>query len=168
MEILIISRNNIEELSLRPFKKATTLICITDFDYTFANLKYEPQYLLQMTFDDVPVGDGFFEEKGRTLSDEEIASFENKYSSITAGRVEQIICFYNSVKDSAEVLICQCEHGQSISAAIVAATKEFESGSGIDIFASDLYYPNKSVYRKVVKYLNKYKIFNFHEYFVYT
>ena len=155
------SRKDIKKLSLKPFEKATALISITDFDYAFANLKYKPQYLLQLAFDDVPVGDGFFEEEGRMLSDEEIANLEKKYHSITDEQVEQIINFYNSVKDTVDVLICQCEHGQSRSAAIAAAIKEFESGSGIDIFASDLYYPNKSVYRKVIKYLNKYKFFNF-------
>ena len=56
------SRKDIKKLSLKPFEKATALISITDFDYTFANLKYKPQYLLQLAFDDVPVGDGFFEE----------------------------------------------------------------------------------------------------------
>ena len=145
------NRKDIKKLSLKPFEKATALISITDFDYAFANLKYKPQYLLQLAFDDVPVGDGFFEEEGRMLSDEEIANLEKKYHSITDEQVEQITCFYNSVKDSAEVLICQCEHGQSRSAAIAAAIKEFESGSGIDIFSNDWYCPNKSVFRKIFK-----------------
>ena len=149
MEILIMSRKDIKKLSLKPFEKATALISITDFDYAFANLKYKPQYLLQLAFDDVPVGDGFFEEEGRMLSDEEISNLEKKYHSITDEQVEQITCFYNSVKDSAEVLICQCEHGQSRSAAIAAAIKEFESGSGIDIFSNDYYCTNKSIFRKV-------------------
>lgn len=158
MKVSIMSRKGIEELSLTPFETATALISITDFNYTFANLKYKPQYLLQLTFDDVPVGDGFFEEEGRTLSDEEIANLEKKYHSITDAQVKQIIDFYNSVKDSVDVLICQCEHGQSRSAAIAAAIKEFEVGAGIDIFSNDMYYPNKSVYRKLIKYLNEYKI----------
>lgn len=158
MEILIISRKDVEKISLKPFNRPTALISITDFNYTFANLKYKPQYLLQLTFDDVPVGDGFFEEEGRRLSDEEIANFEKKYHSITDEQVKQIIDFYNSVKDSVDVLICQCEHGQSRNAAIAAAIKEFEIGAGIDIFSNDMYYPNKSVYRKLIKYLNEYKI----------
>ena len=149
------SRKDIEKLSLKPFEKATALISITDFDYTFANLKYKPQCLLQLAFDDVPVGDGFFEEEGRMLSDEEIANLEKKYHSITDEQVEQIVCFYNSVKDSAEVLICQCEHGQSRSAAIAAAIKEFESRSGIVIFSNDHYYPNKSIYRKTINVMRK-------------
>ena len=99
------SRKDVEELSLKPFGKTTALISITDFDYAFANLKYKPQYLLQLAFDDVPVGDGFFEEEGRMLSDEEIANLEKKYHSITDEQVEQITCFYNSVKDQSVVEI---------------------------------------------------------------
>ena len=155
MEILIMSRKDVEKISLKPFNRPTALISITDFDYTFANLKYKPQYLLQLIFDDVPVGDGFFEEEGRTLSDEEIANLEKKYHSITDEQVEQIINFYNSVKDNVDVLICQCEHGQSRSAAIAAAIKEFESRSGIDVFANDWYYPNKSLFRKVLNSMRK-------------
>lgn len=149
------SRKGIEELSLTPFETATALISITDFNYTFADLKYKPQHLLQLDFDDVPVGDGFFEEEGRTLSDEEIANLEKKYHSITDAQVEQIIDFYNSVKDTVDVLICQCEHGQSRSAAIAAAIKEFESRSGIDVFANDWYFPNKSLFRKVLNAMRK-------------
>lgn len=149
------SRKGIEELSLKPFEKETALISITDFNYTFANLKYKPQYLLQLAFNDVPVGDGFFEEEGRKLCDEEIAKLERKYHSITNEQVERIIDFYIYVNDSAEVLICQCEHGQSRSAAIAAAIKEFESCSGIDIFSNDYYYPNKSLYRKTINMMQK-------------
>ena len=155
MKISIMSRKGIEELSLTPFETATALISITDFNYTFADLKYKPQHLLQLDFDDVPVGDGFFEEEGRTLSDEEIANLEKKYHSITDAQVEQIIDFYNSVKDTVDVLICQCEHGQSRSAAIAAAIKEFESRSGIDVFANDWYFPNKSLFRKVLNAMRK-------------
>ena len=135
-------------------QEQTALISITDFDNTFANLKHKPQFLLQLMFDDVPVGDGFVEEEGRNLSQKEILELEKKYHSITDEQVKEIVEFYNSVKNSIDLLICQCEHGQSRSAAIAAAIMEYESRKGIEIFANDWYYPNKSLFRKVLKRLN--------------
>lgn len=54
-------------------------------------------------------------------------------------------------------IICQCEHGQSRSAAVAAAVKQFVSGDGIEIFADDRYYPNKMIYRKLLKELMRLK-----------
>ena len=153
MKIKISSRKNIEDFCRNPMQHNTALISITDYDNSFANLKYQPQYLLQLVFDDVPVGDGFIEEEGRKLTDLEIAKLEARYHSITNEQVEQIVNFYNKVKEKVDLLICQCEHGQSRSAAVAAAIMEYETKTGIDIFANDWYYPNKSLFRKVLKQL---------------
>ena len=154
MKIKIMSRRKIEDFCLNPMQEQTALISITDFDNTFANLKHKPQFLLQLMFDDVPVGDGFVEEEGRKLTQKEITELEIKYHSITDKQVAEIVEFYNSVKDSVDLLICQCEHGQSRSAAIAAAIMEYESRKGIDVFVNDWYYPNKSLFRKVLKHFN--------------
>lgn len=58
-------------------------------------------------------------------------------------------------KDKAETIICQCEYGQSRSAAIAAALSEFFWKSGIDIFADDRYFPNKLVFRLTLQALNE-------------
>ena len=152
---MITDRKGIETLSLMPFEIPTALVSITDYDYTYANLKYKPQHLLQLAFDDVPVGDGFEEEEGRKLSSLEISELEKRYHSITEKQISQIIDFYNTVKSDAELLICQCEHGQSRSAAIAAAFNEHSCGKGIEIFSDDRYWPNKSIYRTVLRKLKK-------------
>ena len=64
-------------------------------------------------------------------------------------QADKIASFYETNKDNISTLICQCEHGQSRSAAVAAAILEFRSRRGIQIFADDRYYPNKVVYRKV-------------------
>lgn len=151
---MITDRKGVETLSLMPFKNSTALISITDYDYTYANLKHKPHHLLQIAFDDVPVGDGFEEEEGRKLSNSEISELEKRYHSITEKQISQIINFYTEIKDEVELLICQCEHGQSRSAAIAAAFSEYEHGTGIEIFSNDNYYPNKSIFRKVLTKLN--------------
>lgn len=46
-------------------------------------------------------------------------------------------------------IICQCEYGQSRSAACAAAIRQFFNGDGIEIFADYRYYPNQMIYHKV-------------------
>ena len=145
-KICIKSRDLIEEIAQHPFTQKTAVISITDVDWSFAELKNQPNYLLQLAFDDVD-NDIFW---GTTGTRE---SIERKYHMITDEQAVQIVDFYNSVRDSVDVLICQCEHGQSRSAAIAAAILEYESRNGIDIFADDNYYPNKVVFKKILNEL---------------
>ena len=72
---------------------------------------------------------------------------------ITNKQAKEIAEFYHRVSKTAKTLICQCEHGQGRSAAIAAAINEYTDGNGIDIFADDRYFPNKVVFRKVLKAL---------------
>lgn len=51
-------------------------------------------------------------------------------------------------------IICQCEYGQSRSAACAAAILEHFYHNGISIFADYRYYPNQMVYHKVFDALN--------------
>lgn len=55
-------------------------------------------------------------------------------------------------------IICQCEYGQSRSAACAAAILEHFYHNGISIFADYRYYPNQMVYHKVFDALNNLKI----------
>lgn len=56
-----------------------------------------------------------------------------------------------------QTIICQCEYGQSRSAACAAAIKEFFDGTGIDIFADYRYYPNQLIFNKLLDALIKIK-----------
>lgn len=51
-------------------------------------------------------------------------------------------------KDGLDI-ICQCEYGQSRSAACAAAILEYYYHNGISVFANYKYYPNQLVYNKV-------------------
>lgn len=57
-------------------------------------------------------------------------------------------------KDGLDI-ICQCEYGQSRSAACAAAIKEYFEGKGISIFADYRYYPNQLVFNKIYDALRK-------------
>ena len=50
-------------------------------------------------------------------------------------------------------IICQCEYGQSRSAACAAAIKEYYDHDGISIFADYRYYPNQLIFNKLLNAL---------------
>ena len=57
------------------------------------------------------------------------------------------------IKTAAECdldIVCQCEYGQSRSAACAAAIKEYYDHDGISIFADYRYYPNQLIFNKVL------------------
>jgi len=51
--------------------------------------------------------------------------------------------------------ICQCDYGQSRSAACAAAIREYFARSGIEVFADYRYYPNQLVYNKIIHALRE-------------
>ena len=152
MKILIKSRAEIETMSRTQFPTHTALISITDVGLDFAELVHKPEFLLQIAFDDVD-NDIFIDELGRKLNEGERQNLEEKYKMLTDSQALQIASFYYDHKDTISTLICQCEHGQSRSAAVAAAILEFRSKRGISVFSHDSYYPNKVVFRKVLSAL---------------
>ena len=153
-KIKIMSRYAIEELADRPFVISTALISITDAGCDFAALTNKPQFVLQLAFDDVD-NEVFVDELGENPSTEEKRRIEEEYNMFTNEQAEQIAAFFHEVWDKVDVFICQCEYGQSRSAAVAAAIMEYRDRNGIEIFANDNYYPNKLVFRKVFEALNK-------------
>lgn len=153
MTIKIMSRDAIEMFCEHPFVEKTAIISITDYGYDFAELKNKPHHLLQLAFDDVD-GDVFIDELSDSPSVKEKLKIEKKYHMLSNKQANQIAEFVNEVWDKVDVIICQCEHGQSRSAAIAAAISQIKYQNGIKIFADDNYYPNKLVYRKVFNSLN--------------
>ena len=152
MKILIKSRTEIETMSRTQFPTHTALISITDAGHEFAELKYKPEFLLQVAFDDVD-NDIFIDELGHKPNEGERQSLEEKYKMLTDSQALQIASFYYDHKDTISTLICQCEHGQSRSAAVAAAILEFRNRRGISVFSHDNYFPNKVVFRKVLSAL---------------
>ena len=149
MKILIRSRKAIEKMSKSPFPKGTALISITDANDSPVNFENEPDFLLRLAFDDVD-NDVFADESIDNLTQVEIVEMEKKYNMLSEEQANEIAFFYENNKDNISTLICQCEHGQSRSAAVAAAILEFRSRRGIKIFSDDRYFPNKVVFRKVL------------------
>lgn len=152
MKIGILSRPDIEELALKPFKDKTALISITNHDDDYPILQNRPEYLFQIKFDDVD-NDIFLDTQGNLLPKEKHQSIAERYHIITDEQAKSIADFVKEIEDKAEYLVCQCEHGQSRSAAVAAAVTEYLYHDGIKIFSSDDYFANKVVFRKVYQNL---------------
>lgn len=148
MKISIMGREGIEKLARKPFSEKTAVISIIDSDAFPVEFMHKPEFLLRLAFDDMEPGSGLLDELLR-----EYAGFRNEYKIIADGQAQAIAEFAKAMHETAGQLICQCEFGQSRSAAVAAAVMEFFSGNGIDIFADDRYSPNKYVFRKVLEKL---------------
>lgn len=149
MKLLIKSRKALEKMSKNKFPDGTAVISITDANDVPVVLENEPDYLLRVTFNDID-NDVFADELLDNPTDEERIEIERKYDMISQEQANEIASFYIDHKDHISTLICQCEHGQSRSAAVASAVLEYRSKRGIKIFADDRYYPNKVVFRKVL------------------
>ena len=72
-------------------------------------------------------------------------SFESYFPEVEALSrfiIESVACGYD--------IICQCEYGQSRSAACAAAIKEYYDKNGIEVFADYRYYPNQLIFNKLL------------------
>jgi len=154
MKIEIESRESIEGRAREPFAAHTALISITDMDYDFSALDNKPEFILQIKFDDVSFEDLEY-NLGRKPTESEELLYAEKNHMFNDRQAEEIAEFIKRILGKAELLICQCEYGQSRSAGIAAAVKQFLDKNGIEIFADDCFYPNKLVYRKVLAALKE-------------
>ncbi len=70
---------------------------------------------------------------------------------------DELARFIYEAKASGRDMICQCDYGQSRSAACAAAILQHFEGRGIDVFVDYRYYPSQLVYHKVFDALNKFQ-----------
>lgn len=149
MEIRIMDRDRLEMISNFPFPSETAVISINDAGSPAVKMKKLPQYLLRLTFNDI--------DPDEIIIEGDVADQIRKYGLFTEIHASKIAEFYHSYRSFVKLLICQCEFGQSRSAAVAAAIREYASGTGIDIFADRRYYPNKHVFHMTLQALRNMK-----------
>ena len=147
MDIRIMGRERLEMISQFPFSANCAVISITDTDAEPVRLRNSPEHLLRVSFDDV--FDGEYRVEDFPEQDARL------FRAITKKQAKTIADFWRKIRDSTDVLICQCEFGQSRSAAVAAAIREYEDGTGIAIFSDKRYHPNRQVYHMILKELRK-------------
>ncbi len=153
MKIEIMNRKTLEERAKQPFPSHTAIISCTDFEDVQVRCEYLPEHILRLEFDDVSLAD-FADFDGTMPPEDELERLCKKHHMFTSEQAAEVAEFYISIKDTTELLICQCEHGESRSAAIAAAIMQYISRNAIEIFADEKYIPNKTVYRMVLDSLN--------------
>lgn len=146
MKVDIYSRKAVEELLKNDFPKNTAVISFYDppnirtgeiskpVDY-----KGKPERLFTVAVYDIDID--ILEDYGFT--------FDTYFPES-----ESLAEFIRRAHDDGLDIICQCEYGQSRSAACAAAILEHYCKDGISIFADYRYYPNQLIFNKVRKALN--------------
>lgn len=155
MKIVISGRKDIEEKAKRPFDKNTALISITDSDKDFPILCNRPDFLLREKFDDISEGT-ICELLHRKPTEEERKLLRSSFRFIAPEQAREIAVFYKRIREKTDILICQCEYGESRSAACAAAILEYEKNRRKDIFSDERYNPNELVYSSVLEALRKF------------
>ncbi|MBE6911028.1 MAG: hypothetical protein E7473_00710 [Ruminococcaceae bacterium] len=142
MKIEIYSRKAIEKLIESNFPPNTAVISFYDppsrrtpKDYKPVDYQGKSERLFQVGVHDIDI---------ETLED--YGMFFDTYLPESNDLAKFVI---SADRDGLDI-ICQCEYGQSRSAACAAAIKEFFSHTGIEIFADYRYYPNQLIFNKLL------------------
>ena len=141
MEIKVYSRKAIEKLLQEDFPDNVAVISFCDPESSKSLAPKIPvdysqkcNRVFQIAVHDIDLG---------TLAD-----FNLTYDTYLP-EAEDLAKFIYSAKDDGLDIICQCEYGQSRSAACAAAIQEHFYKTGIWIFADYKYYPNQLIFNKV-------------------
>ncbi len=144
MKVDIYSRNAIEELINQDFPENVAVISFYDPPGKYKNVEPPVDYkgkvknLFQVAVYDIDIE--VLGEFGLTF---------DTYFTEVEELAEFIFESYNEGLD----IICQCEYGQSRSAACAAAILEYFESDGISVFRDYRYYPNQLIFNKVYEAL---------------
>ena len=148
MEVSIYSRKAIKELINKGFPQNTAVI-------SFYTPKSKRDYE-EKRVDYIDVCDRVFYVGIPDIDIEILSEYGYTYKTYLAEADELAKFIYEAKADGLDI-ICQCDYGQSRSAACAAAILEHFEGRGIDIFVDYRYYPNQLVYHKIFDALEKVK-----------
>ena len=96
MKIRIFSKTAIEKYTNNPLMERTAIISITDYGFDFAELKNQPLYLYQISFNDVD-NDVIVDDLGDNPNDIERKAIEEKYHMLSDQQAKEIANFYFSI-----------------------------------------------------------------------
>ena len=148
MEVSIYSRKAVKDLIEKGFPQNTAVISF----YTPKNKRdYEEN---RVNYDGVC--NKVFYVGIPDIDIEILSDYGYTYDTYLAEADELAKFIYEARADGLDI-ICQCDYGQSRSAACAAAILQHFEGRGINIFADYRYYPNQLVYHKVFDALEKQK-----------
>lgn len=148
MKVSIYSREKIEKLIETDFPKNTAVISFYDpkgirsDNLIPVDYKNKAEMLYQVAIYDIDID---YLEKYNLTFDTYLPE------------AKEIAEFIYKAKENGLDIICQCQYGQSRSAACAAAILEHFEKNGISIFADYRYYPNQVVFNKILNALKEVK-----------
>lgn len=148
MKVQIYSRKAIEDLMKVGFPKDTGVISF------YSPSRSDRVNYAKICFDGVC--DRVFHIMLPDIDIEILENYGYTYDTYLV-EADELARFIYAAKNDGMDIICQCDFGQSRSAACAAAILQHFEGRGIDVFADYRYYPNQLVYHKVFDALEKYK-----------
>lgn len=147
MKVQIYSREAIEELLQSNFPENTAVISFydppnirTDEVYSSVDFGRKAERVFKIPIHDIDI---------EVLPDYNL-SFDTYFPE-----VNELAAYIKKAYNDGLDIICQCEYGQSRSAACAAAILEHYYHNGISVFADYRYYPNQLVFNKVKDALDK-------------
>lgn len=143
MKVSIYSREKVVELINTNFPEKTTVISFSDPGAIPVNYHKKPIRLFQISIYDADLS--YLSKCGLT--------YETYFPEVN----DLAEFIYGAKKEHLDIL-CQCEYGESRSAACSAAILEHFHHNGLSIFTDYRYYPNQVVYHKVFEALENHKI----------
>lgn len=160
MRFEIHSFESIQDRAKQPFEANVVFISIGDPDASPPKLANKPAHILRLMFDDITleeVRERFELPAEEKLSNEGLSNMLTHYNTILFDdtMADRVAAFVSKRMVEADLIICQCERGQSRSAACAAAMMEHFYGRGNDVFDDKRYSPNKLVYQKVLEALKR-------------
>lgn len=147
MKIEIMSRQAMEKLLLDGFPSNTAVISFYDPPSERTPCTYGPVDFGTKCRKVFPVG-------VHDIDVEILADYGLSFDTYLP-ESDQLAKFILNAKQSGMDIICQCEYGQSRSAACAAAIREFFYKDGITVFADYRYYPNQLIFNKVLSALKR-------------
>ncbi len=141
MNVNIHSRESVETLLREGFPPNTAIISFYDPITTRTPKGYKP-------VDYSRVENPVFQIALHDIDLEILGEYNLTYETYFP-EAQTLAAFIYGAFESGMHILCQCEYGQSRSAACAAAIIEHFYGKGISIFADYRYYPNQLVFHKV-------------------
>lgn len=147
MDVRIMSRKEAETLSRSNLSKETSIISFYDPITSLTPKDYRK-------IDYSGICDDVFYVAIHDIDIEILDDYGLTFDTYFPEAEELAKFIVKSIKEQRSI-ICQCEYGQSRSAACAAAIKEFHDKSGIKVFADYRYYPNQLIFNKLLNELIK-------------
>ncbi len=159
MKLEILSAAALQNKAKRPFAPRTTLISIGDPDALPPLLQHKPDHMLRLVFEDVTPKrlENWLELDEEAAKDADLLAQEHDTHLFTKEMAVKTALFILKHAAKTQLLICQCEYGQSRSAAVAAAVSEHLFGKGELIFSDSRYAPNEHVYQTLLSALEQIK-----------